>query len=162
MKTKPTFPRSPALAGDFGGRRPLMGESLPVSRHLRAGRRPQAGGLRSVTLLVPESCAEGLQDLARVLRARQRGRTGDPLFGWRRVSPSTELMVDPGSAARCTIRDTRATGAKRYHWTVTVIGETEPVAAGHSEGLTEARSQSEKALLAYVSGGLRNGSGIVG
>jgi hypothetical protein len=115
-----------------------------------------------VTLLVPEGCAEGLRDLARVLRARQRERTGDPLFGWRRISPSTELMVDPGSAARCTIRDTRATGAERYYWTVTVIGETDLVAAGSSEGFAEARSQAEKALLACVAGGgLLNGSEII-
>jgi len=62
-------------------------------------------------------------------------------------------MVDPGSAARAAIRDTRAKGAERYYWTVTVIGETEPVATGRSEGLIEARSQAEKALSDYLAGG---------
>jgi hypothetical protein len=130
-----------------------MGDSMPPNRHFRAGRRLPADGLRSVALLVPESCADGLRDLARALRARQRDRAGGPRLGWRSVSPSTELMVDPGSAARCTIRDTRGKGAERYYWTVTVIGETEPVAAGRSEELTEARSQAEKALRIYVVGG---------
>jgi hypothetical protein len=36
-------------------------------------------------------------------------------------------MVDPG--ARCAIRDTGAPGERRYHWTITVFDETDPVAA---------------------------------
>jgi hypothetical protein len=36
-------------------------------------------------------------------------------------------MVDPGRGKRCAIRDTRASGPGRYHWTVTVFGETDPV-----------------------------------
>jgi hypothetical protein len=51
------------------------------------GRRPaayqshQARGLRRVTLLVPESCATGLRDLARVLRTQQQHRTAGPPLG---------------------------------------------------------------------------------
>jgi hypothetical protein len=85
------------------------------------GRRPaayqshQARGLRRVTLLVPESFATGLRDLARVLRTQQQHRTAGPPLGWRRLSPSTELMVDPRSGTRCAIRDTRRAGAERYY-----------------------------------------------
>src|SRR5205823_1430857 len=53
---------------------------------------------------------------------------GMPAGGWRRLSPSAELMVDPRSGARCAIRDTRAADEERYYWTVTVIGEPDPVA----------------------------------
>jgi hypothetical protein len=150
MKIKRTSLRSPVLARDFSGRRPFTGGSLAASRQLQSGRYLRSRGLRSVTLFVPESCAEGLRDL---LRARERDGIGDPLSGWRRVSPSTELMVDVRSAARGTIRDTRAQGAEGYYWAVTLIGETEPVASGRSEELTEARSQAEQALNAYLSGG---------
>jgi len=70
---------------------------------------PQARGLRRVALLVPESCAEGLRDLARD-RARQRERIAFPPLGWRKLSPSAELMVDPWCGARCAIRDAGALG----------------------------------------------------
>jgi hypothetical protein len=105
----------------------------------------QARGLRRVTLFVPdnESCAEGLRDLARVLRAQYRELTPGPPLGWRRLSPSAELMVHPGSGVRCTIRDTRAAGTERYHWTVTVVGEPGPVAVGRTVDAAEARSQAE-------------------
>ena len=46
----------------------------------------------------------------------------------------------------------RAPGEGRYHWTVTVFGETDPV-AGRTGELGKARSQAEGALLAYVEGG---------
>jgi hypothetical protein len=55
-------------------------------------------------------------------------------------------MVDPESGARCTIRDTRAAGAERYHWTVNGVGEPYPVAAERTSELAEARSQVEPAL----------------
>jgi len=55
-------------------------------------------------------------------------------------------MVDPGCGARCAIRDTGATGSDRYRWTVTVFGETGPVAAGRTGELGQARSQAETAL----------------
>ena len=66
---------------------------------------------------------------------------------WRKLSPSAELMVDPGRGARCAIRDTGAPGEVRYHWTVTVFGGTDPVAAGRTGELGEARSLG---ILAYV------------
>jgi hypothetical protein len=147
-EAKRTRPAVRESARDLAGSRLLIGKSMPPNRHFRAGRRPRAGGLRSVTVLVPESCAEGLRDLARVLRTRQRERTTEPPFGWRKISPSAELMVDPERGARCAIRDTGAAGPERYHWTVTVFGETEPVAAGRAGELGEARSQVEAALAA--------------
>jgi len=111
-------------------------------------RSDQTCKLRRVTLLVPESCAEGLRDLARMLRGQQRERTGDP-FGWRKLSSSAELMVDPQSGARCAIRDTRQEGRERYHWTVTVVGVPEPVAAGRAGDGATARARAEAALGAY-------------
>jgi hypothetical protein len=50
-------------------------------------------------------------------------------------------MVDPG-------REVCDTGywscrANRYHWTVTVFGEPDPVAAGRTGKLAEARSRAE-------------------
>jgi hypothetical protein len=109
----------------------------------------QARGLRRVTVLVPESCAMGLRDLARVLRTQQRHRTAVTPLGWRRLAPSAELMVDPRSGRRCAIRDTRAAGAERYYWTVTVIGESHPVAAGRTAEPQAARFEVETALAAY-------------
>jgi hypothetical protein len=129
----------------FVGGAALM-RGRPVSRS------HQAHGLCRVTLLVPDSCAAGFRDLARVLRARLRERTAGP-FGWRRLSPSTELMVDPRSCARYAIRDTRAAGAERYHWTVSVVGERDPVAAGRTGEFAEARSQAEAALVVYSAAG---------
>jgi hypothetical protein len=62
-------------------------------------------------------------------------------------------MVDPGRGARCAIRDTRASGPDRYHCTVTVFGETDPVGAGCSGELGKARSRAEGALHAYAENG---------
>jgi hypothetical protein len=109
----------------------------------------QTRGLRRVTLLVPESCAIGFRDLARVVRTQQRHRTAGPSLGLRRLSPSAELMVDPPSGTRCAIRDTRAAGAERYYWTVTVIGASHPVAAGRTAEPQAARFEVETALTAY-------------
>jgi hypothetical protein len=83
---------------------------------MRAARLPLANGrARRVSLLVPEARAEGLRLLAREFRARHRlGMAGG---GWRRLSPSTELLVDLESGARCAIRDSRRSGAERYLWT---------------------------------------------
>jgi hypothetical protein len=58
-------------------------------------------------------------------------------------------MVDPESGARCAIRDTRAAGAERYHWTVTVVGKPGQVTAGRAGELAEARSQAEAASASY-------------
>jgi hypothetical protein len=75
---------------------------------------------------------------------------GDGAGQWRKLSPSAELMVDPGCGARCAIRDTGAPGEGRYHWTVTVFGETDPVATGRTGELAGARSRAEGALHAYT------------
>ena len=108
-----------------------------------------ARGLRRVTILVPVGCAEGLLLLARELRARQRVRMAGVTLGWRRLSPSAELFVDPESGARCAVRDTGALGAERYYWTVSAFGDHQ-VAAGRAGEVTEARSQAEAALVAYM------------
>jgi hypothetical protein len=108
----------------------------------------QARGLRRVTLLVPIGCVEGLLLLARELRARQRAGTAG-VVGWRRLIPSAELFIDPDTGARCAVRDTGATGAERYYWTVLAFGERQ-VADGRTEELTEARSRAEAALSAYI------------
>ena len=91
---------------------------------------PAASGLCKVTAIVPEDRAEGLRQCAGELYARRQNGTGPVAPQWRRLSPSAELMVDPGCGARCAIRDTGAPGERRYHWTVTVFDETDPVAAG--------------------------------
>jgi len=109
----------------------------------------QARGLRRVTILVPVGCAEGLRQLARELRARQRIGTAGVTLGWRRLSPSAELFVDPESGARCAIRDTGALGAERYYWTVSAFGDHQ-VAAGRTGKATDARSQAEAALVSYM------------
>jgi hypothetical protein len=111
---------------------------------------PQAHGLSKVTLLVPENCAEGLRQFARELCARHRAGPAPLAPEWRTVAPSAELMVDPECRARCAIRDTGASGGKRFHWTVTVLGHSRPVAAGRTGELTEARWQAEAALAAYM------------
>jgi hypothetical protein len=121
-----------------------------MGKHPPAHQSPLARGLRRVILLVPESCAMGLRDLARVLRTQQRHRTAVTPLGWRRLSPSAELMVDPRSGTRCAIRDTRAVGDERYYWTVTVFGEPDPVAAGRTAELQAARSEVEAALAGYA------------
>ena len=109
----------------------------------------QARGLRRVTLIVPIGCAEGLLFLARELRARQRAGTTSATPGWRRLSPSAELFIDPDSGARCVVRDTGAIGAERYYWTVSAFGERQ-VAEGRTEELTEARAQAEAASIEYI------------
>ena len=109
----------------------------------------QARGLRRVTLIVPIGCAEGLLFLARELRARQRAGTTSATPGWRRLSPSAELFVDPDSGTRCAVRDTGAIGAERYYWTVSAFGERQ-VAEGRTEELTEARAQAEAASIEYI------------
>jgi len=109
----------------------------------------QVRGLRRVTLIVPIGCAEGLLFLARELRARQRAGTTSATPGWRRLSPSAELFIDPDSGARCAVRDTGAIGAERYYWTVSAFGERQ-VAEGRTEELTEARAQAEAASIEYI------------
>jgi hypothetical protein len=113
-------------------------------------------------LLVPESCAEGFRDLARVLRGRQRERTANPPSDGGEISPSAAMMVDPEHGLRYAIRDTGATGSGRYHWTVAVFGDADPVASGRAEQPAEARSRAEGALVADAGGaGLVSGSGLI-
>jgi hypothetical protein len=69
--------------------------------------------------------------------------------GWRRLSPSAELFIDPRNGARCAVRDTGALGATRYLWTVTVFGEYQ-VAEGHTAEFAEAQRLAEAALTEYI------------
>jgi hypothetical protein len=62
-------------------------------------------------------------------------------------------MVDPDCGARCAIRDAGARGKDRYHWTVTVFGDTDPLAAGRTGELAEARSRADEALHACAENG---------
>src|SRR5712675_1513951 len=109
----------------------------------------QARGLRRVTILVPVGCAAGLLQLERELRARQRIGTAGVTLGWRRLSPSAELFVDPESGKRCAVRDTGAPGAERYYWNVSAFCDHQ-VAAGRTGEVTEARTEAEAALAAYM------------
>jgi hypothetical protein len=68
---------------------------------------------------------------------------------WRAISPSVELLANPECRARCAVRDTGASGAKRFHWTVTVLGQSRPVAAGRTRERAEAQSLAEAALVDY-------------
>jgi hypothetical protein len=118
-----------------------------------SGRRPpsfpQASRLRRVTLRVPEDYAEDLRRFARELRSRQRG-PAYPTSEWRRVSPSAELLVDPECQARGIIRDTRARGADRFHWSVLAPDQSHTVAAGHTGRIARGRMLTETALRAFV------------
>ena len=78
--------------------------------------------------------------------ARSGGNKGSP----KQATPGSELMVDRRSDARCAIQDTRAAGDERYYWTVTVISEPDPAAAGRTGDVGVARSLAELALGAYV------------
>jgi len=121
-----------------------MREHRTPSRPLRARR------LCKVTLFVPDGCAEGLRQFARELRDRQCREAGSEELQWRPIGPTTELMVNPESRTRCAVRDTGANGADRFQWSVTVLGQSHPVAAGHSAELARARSLAAVALRTYV------------
>jgi hypothetical protein len=110
---------------------------------------PQDRGLHRISILVPMGCAEGLLHLARELRARQRAGMSSPTAGWRRLSPSTELFVDPSTGARCAVRDTGAPGSERYSWTISAFGDHQ-VAADRAGELTAARALAEAALTEYI------------
>jgi len=69
---------------------------------------------------------------------------------WRTLSPGVRVLVDPVSGARGLIRDTRADGAYRFHWSVIPSAESLPIAAGRTGGLVWARSIVEEALRAYA------------
>lgn len=69
---------------------------------------------------------------------------------WRVLGPSAQLTVDPTSGARGIVRDTRAEGIYRFHWSVIPPEESLPIAAGRTGGLARARSIAEEALRAYA------------
>jgi hypothetical protein len=120
-----------------------MHQGQPPPRALRAQ------GLCKVTVLVPEGCAEGIRQFAQELRNRQRNKFVHETLQWRSLSPSAELLVSPDSRARCVVRDTRAAGAVRFRWTVTLLGQLDPVAEGRTENRAEARSLAEGVVAAY-------------
>jgi len=102
-----------------------------------------------MTVRVPEDYAEDLRRFARELRSRQ-SVPADLRSEWRRVSPSAELLVDPECQARGIIRDTRARGADRFHWSVLAPDQSHPVAAGHTGRIVRGRLLAETALRAFV------------
>ena len=53
---------------------------------------------------------------------------------WRALGPSAQLIVDPASGTRGIIRDTRAEGAYRFHWSVIPSEEPLPSPPGALEG----------------------------
>ena len=61
-------------------------------------------------------------------------------------------MFSPEGSTRCAVRDTKAPGADRFRWTVTVLGQLDPVAEGRAENRAEARSLAEAAVSAYFAG----------
>ena len=73
-------------------------------------------------------------------------------------------MVDLGAARGVRSGILGRPGPDRYHWTVTVFGETDPVAAGRTAELAETRSRADEALHACAeNGGLANyRSGAIG
>jgi hypothetical protein len=58
-------------------------------------------------------------------------------------------MISPDCRARCIVRDTRAAGEDRFRWTVTLLGQLDPVAEGRAKKRAEARSLAEAAVAAY-------------
>lgn len=92
-----------------------------------------------------------LDDAYRILLAliRRRGG-GSHRIGWKVGLTAPAIQQQFGVHERCAIRDTRAAGDERYYWTVTVIGEPDPVAAGRTGDVRVARSLAELALGAYV------------
>ena len=120
--------------------RPYSSLSLPERR------------LCKVTVVVPERCAAGIRRFATELRARHRAETSHKPGEWRALSPSAEVMVDPERRARCAVRDTRASGADRFLWSVTLLDHFRTIAEGRAGDRADARQHAEAAL-----GGLRRG-----
>jgi hypothetical protein len=69
---------------------------------------------------------------------------------WRRVSPSAELLVDPEYQARGIIRDTRARGADRFHWSILAPDQSHTVASVLTGRIARGRMLAEIALSAFV------------
>ena len=114
-----------------------------------SARHPQPARLRRVTVSVPEAHAEDLRQFARELRSRQHDSPA-PSPEWRRVSPSAELLIDPECPARGIIRDTRARGADRFHWSILDPDQSHTVASGHTGRIKRGRSLAEAALRTFV------------
>jgi hypothetical protein len=111
----------------------------------------QSFRLRRVAGRVPEDYAESVRRFARELRTRQGGEPAPASAPqWRRLSPSAELLVDPECQARGIIRDTRARGADRFHWSVLPPDQSHSVAAGHTGKIVRGRWLAEMALRAFV------------
>jgi len=109
----------------------------------------QPARLRRVSVRVPEAFAGDLRRFARELRAREQGSPA-PSPEWRSVSPSAELLIEPECRARGMIRDTRARGADRFHWSVLAPDQSHAVAAGHTGRITRGHLLAEAALRAFV------------
>jgi len=121
-----------------------MDECKPPSRGQRAIR------LRNATVLVPENSVQALHDLARIFRARERERTLDPPFGWRRISPSAELMVDPEPVPGVRSEIHTQQMLRVIIGLSPVLRKRDPVASGRANGRAEARLRAEAALRAYA------------
>ena len=121
-----------------------MSERRPPSQ-------PQDGGLlRRVCVRVPEGHAEDLRRFARELRTPQPSGPANAAPEWRRLSPSAELLIDPKCGARGIIRDTRARGADRFHWSVLAPDQSYTVVAGRTGKIARGRWLAEMALRAFV------------
>jgi hypothetical protein len=120
-----------------------------LNSSMQSRRSPKAPGTRGVTLLVPSGCIEGLRRLARELRLRYGAGIATSAAGWRRLSRSAELFVDPQTGARAVIRDIGADGTGRFVWTVAVFDQHQ-IAEGHATAAAEARLQAEAALATYL------------
>jgi hypothetical protein len=60
------------------------------------------------------------------------------------------LLVDLECQARGIIRDTRARGADRFHWSVLAPDQSYTVAAGHTGKIARGRWLAEMTLQAFV------------
>ncbi len=129
-------PGSDPLAVDrhtaVGGLAAALNEVLDLSASISSSRMASAAWLMSI-IVAGWKCATVPATASRRWNVSRRGAE------WRKLSPSAELMVDPGCGARCAIRDIGAPGERCYHWTVTVFGETDPVAAGRIGEIEETR-----------------------
>ena len=114
--------------------------------------RSQAGvarRLRRVTVRIPEIYVESIRLFADEVRKEWQD---DPasLQKWTRITQSAELIVEPECRARGIIRDTRAAGVDRFHWSVVPPNQPRPVAEGRTGEIARARSVAEAALRAYA------------
>jgi hypothetical protein len=60
------------------------------------------------------------------------------------------LIIDAECQGRGIIRDTRARGADRFHWSVLAPDQSHTVAAGRTGKITRGRWLAEMALRAFV------------